>query len=121
MKRQNSLRILLACALATIIMVTSANQVSASVNAAPKTRTPTPTVATSTPSGPTPTPGATQTPGPVPTVSSTELTQGWSLVSANNVSDSGTTISQPGYPNARAGSHCQLNRVDAGMVVGVCQ
>jgi exo-1,4-beta-D-glucosaminidase len=31
------------------------------------------------------------------TVSSTELTSGWSLRSANNVTDTGPTISQPGY------------------------
>src|ERR671931_102985 len=31
------------------------------------------------------------------TVSSTELTGGWSLRSANNVTDTGATISQPGY------------------------
>src|SRR5205085_2033543 len=31
------------------------------------------------------------------TVSSTELTSGWSLRSANNVTDTGATISQPGY------------------------
>ena len=44
---------------------------------------------------PTPTPVPTQSPGP--TVSSTELTQGWSLISANNMTDTGSTISQPGY------------------------
>src|ERR671926_21092 len=31
------------------------------------------------------------------TVSSTELTSGWSLRSASNVTDTGATISQPGY------------------------
>src|SRR5213596_460807 len=31
------------------------------------------------------------------TVSSTELTGGWSLRSATNVTDTGATISQPGY------------------------
>src|SRR5262245_16868903 len=63
---------------------------------AAKQPTATPTF-TSTPSGPTPTPGPTQTAGPVPTVSSTELTSGWSLRSANNVTDTGATISQVGY------------------------
>src|SRR5215211_376217 len=51
---------------------------------APKTKIP-----TSTPIGPTPTAG--------PTVSSTELTSGFSLRSANNVTDPGTTISTVGY------------------------
>ncbi len=43
------------------------------------------------------TPTITPTAGAGPLVSSTELTSGWALVSANNVSDAGTTISQPGY------------------------
>jgi exo-1,4-beta-D-glucosaminidase len=73
-------------------------------SAAPK-RTPTPTrtpviTPTFTPTGPSPTPTNTPTPGTPPNVTSTELTQGWSLVSANNVSDAGTVISQPGYGDA---------------------
>src|SRR5258706_1010355 len=97
MKKQNTFRMILVCALVLVVLVANANQASASVNPAPKTKTPTPTVATSTPSGPTPTPGPTQTPGPLPTVSSTELTSGFSLKSANNVTDPGTTISMVGY------------------------
>jgi exo-1,4-beta-D-glucosaminidase len=43
------------------------------------------------------TPGLTQNHEPAPTVSSTELAQGWSLISANNVTDKGATISQTDY------------------------
>ncbi len=43
------------------------------------------------------TPTVTPTSGAGPTVSSAELTSGWALVSANNVTDPGATISQPGY------------------------
>src|SRR5258706_3080599 len=56
--------------------------------------------ATASPTGTmtkTATPPITPTAGAGPLVSSTELTSGWALVSANNVSDAGTTISQPGY------------------------
>src|SRR5258707_707576 len=97
MKKQNTFRMILVCALVLVVLVANANQASASVNPAPKTKTPTPTVATSTPSAPTPTPGPTKTPGPPQTVSSTELTSGFSLKSANNVTDPGTTISMVGY------------------------
>ena len=97
MEKKNVFHITLVCALALIILVVNVMQASASNPLAPKTKTPTPTIATSTPSGPTPTPGPTQTPGSAPTVSSTELTQGWSLRSALNVTDPGTTISTVGY------------------------
>jgi exo-1,4-beta-D-glucosaminidase len=93
MKKQKRLFVVLTVVLVLIFMASIVgNSVSASSPNAPKTKTPTPTVP-----GPTPTAGPTQTPGPAPTVSSTELTQGWSLISANNTSDTGTTISQPGY------------------------
>ncbi len=66
--------------------------------AARRTATPTRTrTPTNTPTGPTPTFTKTSTPGAPPTVSSAELTQGWTLVSANNVADGGATISQLGY------------------------
>src|SRR5712691_6048061 len=98
MKKQNRLLAILTVVLVLMfVLSTMGGPARAESLKAPKTKTPTPTVATSTPSGPTPTPGPTQTPGPAPTVSSTELTQGWSLISANNVSDAGSTISQPGY------------------------
>src|SRR5215210_3307260 len=51
---------------------------------------------TSTPAN---TPIPSPTPGPAPNVGSTELSQGWALQSANNVADTGATISQVGYPN----------------------
>jgi exo-1,4-beta-D-glucosaminidase len=93
MQKQNRLFIILTAMLVlAFLLSTLGGTASASAPNAPKTKTPTPT-----PIGPTPTPGPTQTPGPVPTVSSTELTQGWSLISANNVTDAGSTISQPGY------------------------
>jgi len=97
MKKQNTLRMLVVCTLVLVVLVASANQASASVNFAPKTKTPTPSIATSTPISPTPTPAPTQTPTSAPTVSSTELTTGFSLKSANNVTDPGTTISTVGY------------------------
>ncbi|HEX9386685.1 MAG TPA: hypothetical protein VF918_10240, partial [Anaerolineales bacterium] len=87
MQKQNRLFILLTATLVLIFILSiMGGSASASSPSAPKTKTPTPT-----PVGPTP------TPGPVLTVSSTELTQGWSLISANNVTDTGSTISQPGY------------------------
>jgi exo-1,4-beta-D-glucosaminidase len=92
MQKKNLFHITMVFALALIIMLVNVMQASANNSLAPKTKTPTPT-----PIGPTPTPGPTQTPGPAPTVSSTELTQGWSLISANNVTDNGATISQTGY------------------------
>src|SRR5512133_2770464 len=93
MQKQNRLFIILTAAL-VLVLISSimGGTASASSPNAPKPKTPTPT-----PVGPTPTPGPTQTPGPAPTASSTELTQGWSLISANNVTDTGPTISQPGY------------------------
>jgi len=65
---------------------------------APRTKTPTPTTAptaTPTPSGPTATPAS----GP-PNVTSTELSAGWALVSANNVADGGATVSTVGYDSS---------------------
>jgi exo-1,4-beta-D-glucosaminidase len=98
MQKQNRLFISMTAMLVLIFLLdTMGGTVSASNPNAPKTRTPTPTVATSTPIGPSPTPGPTQTPGPAPTVSSIELTSGWSLKSANNVTDPGTTISTVSY------------------------
>jgi len=97
MQKKNLFHITMVFALALIIMLVNVMQASANNSLVPKTKTPTPTVATATPTGPTPTPGPTQTPGPVPTVSSTELTSGFSLKSANNVTDPGTTISTVGY------------------------
>src|SRR6188474_238933 len=93
MKKQKLLLVVLTVVLVFVFIASIVgNSVSASSPNAPKTKTPTPT-----PIGPTPTAGPTQTPGPAPTVSSTELTQGWSLISANNVTDPGTTISTVGY------------------------
>jgi exo-1,4-beta-D-glucosaminidase len=90
MQKQNRLFIFLTAVLVLAFMLSiMGGSASASSPMAPKTKTPTPT-----PVGPTPTPGPTQPPGPI---SSTELTNGWSLISANNVADTGTTISQPGY------------------------
>src|SRR5215475_13510212 len=96
MPKQNRLFIILTAVLVLAFMLSMlGGTASASSPNAPKpTKTSTPT---STPAGPTPTAGPTQTPGPAPTVSSTELTQGWSLISANNVTDNGATISQTGY------------------------
>ena len=96
MQKQNRLFMFLTAALVLAFMLSiMGGSANASSPNAPKTKTPTP-VPTNT-AGPTPTPGPTQTPGPAPTVSSTELTQGWSLISANNVTDPGTTISTVGY------------------------
>ncbi len=95
MQKQNRILIILTAVLVVILILsTMGGPARAESLKAPKTKTPTPT---STSSGPTPTPGPTQTPGPAPTVSSTELTQGWSLISANNVTDPGTTVSTVGY------------------------
>jgi len=95
MQKKNRILIILTTILVVILILSSmGGSASAESLKAPKTKTPTPT---STSAGPTPTPGPTQTPGPAPTVSSTELTQGWSLISANNVTDPGTTISTVGY------------------------
>src|SRR4026209_2445223 len=97
MQKKNRILIILTTILVVILILSSmGGSASAESLKAPKTKTPTPTLP-STPSGPTPTSGPTQTPGPAPTVSSTELTQGWSLISANNVTDNGATISQTGY------------------------
>jgi exo-1,4-beta-D-glucosaminidase len=88
MKKQKRLFIILTAVLVlAFILSIMGGSASASSPNAPKTKTPTP--------GPTQTPSPTQTPGPA--VSSTELTQGWSLISANSVADPGSTISQPGY------------------------
>src|SRR5215211_1798750 len=93
MKKQNRLFIILTAILVlTLMWSITGIPVSASSPNAPKPKTPTPT-----PVGPSPTAGPTQTPGPVPTISSTELTSGFSLRSANNVTDPGTTISTVGY------------------------
>ncbi len=88
MQKQNRLFIMLTAALVLVFMLSiMGGSASASSPNAPKpSKTPT---LTPTSTGPTPT--------PAPTVSSTELTQGWSLISANNVADSGSTISQTGY------------------------
>ncbi len=95
MQKQNHLFIILTAMLILVFMLSIVGgSASASSPNAPKTKTPTPITPTV---GPSPTAGPTQTPGPTPTVSSTELTQGWSLISANNVTDNGTTISQTGY------------------------
>jgi len=95
MQKQNRLFITMTAALVLVFILSiMGGNVSASSPNAPKPKTPTPTP---TSNGPTPTPGPTQTPGPAPTVSSMELTQGWSLISANNVTDAGHAISQPGY------------------------
>ncbi|HCU51741.1 MAG TPA: hypothetical protein DGG94_18405, partial [Micromonosporaceae bacterium] len=57
-----------------------------------------------------------QTEAVVQAATSTELTTGWALRSANNVSDTGTVISQPGY-NAGAWSPITLpSTVLAGLV-----
>ena len=99
MARQNRLYLVLALLMALILVFSAGSWGKAS--AAPKptaTRTATRTLTpTNTPTGPTPTPTNTPTPGAPPAVSSTELTSGFSLKSANNVTDPGTTISQPGY------------------------
>ncbi len=93
MKRQNCLWVALTAMLLLVFLLgTLGGSVSANSPNAPKTKTPTPTPI-STPV----TPGPTQTPGPAPNVTSTELTQGWALVSADNVADTGPVISQPGY------------------------
>jgi exo-1,4-beta-D-glucosaminidase len=93
MKKQKGLFMILTVVLVLAFMLSiMGGSASASSPQAPRTKTPTPT---NTPSGPTLTPSPTST--AAPTVSSTELTQGWSLISANNVSDNGATISQPGY------------------------
>src|SRR4051812_44284275 len=85
MQKKSVFYITMVFVLALIILVVNVMQASANNTLAPKPKTPTPTVATSTPPGPTLTPSPT--PSAAPTVSSTELTQGWSLLSANNVSD----------------------------------
>jgi exo-1,4-beta-D-glucosaminidase len=93
MRKQKGLFMILTAVLVLAFMMSIlGGSASASSPMAPRTKTPTPT---NTPSGPTLTPSPTST--AAPTVSSTELTQGWSLISANNVSDNGATISQPGY------------------------
>src|SRR5258706_8091864 len=95
MQKQNRLFIILTAVLVLAFMLSMmGGTASASSPNAPKTKTPTPSP---TSSGPTPTAGPTQTPGPAPTVSSTELTNDWSLISANNVTDTGAAISQTGY------------------------
>jgi len=94
MSKQPLLRIMIAIVAIVMILTLSVTQTNISYAAPKPTKTSTPTV---TPSGPTPTPGPPQTAGPAPTVSSTELTTGFSLISANNVTDPGTTISTVGY------------------------
>ena len=93
MQRQNRLFIMLTTTLVLVLVLSIMGEsASASSPGAPKPKTPTPTPTS------TPTPTATPTQGSgSPIVSSTELTQGWSLISANNVADAGTVISQPGY------------------------
>jgi exo-1,4-beta-D-glucosaminidase len=79
--------------LGLIFSTSSWGTVSASNAAAPRTKTPTatPTFTPSpTPTGPTPPPVQ-------PNLGTMELSDGWVLISANNVSDGGATISQPGY------------------------
>lgn len=102
MQKQNRLLIVLTAMLVLVFVLSSiGGPASASSTEGRKpTKTPTPTRTSSptpTPTGPTPTPGPTATPGPAPTVGSTELTNGWALVSANNVSAGGDTLSQTGY------------------------
>src|SRR5215510_5652554 len=97
MQKQNRLFIILMTVLMLAFLLSMLGGIaSASSPNAPKTKTPTP-IPSPTTGGPTPTAGPTQTPGPAPTVSSTELTNGWSLISANNVTDNGVTISQTNY------------------------
>src|SRR3982751_1860322 len=50
------------------------------------------------------------------TVSSTELTSGWSLRSATNVTDTGAAISQPGYSTTGRYSIAVPSTVLAGLV-----
>jgi exo-1,4-beta-D-glucosaminidase len=101
MTRLNRVYTVLAVALVLFIVLANGNWAGAAGSVRAK-RTPTPT-RTPTPSGPTPTPtptptsGPTPTPGAPPVVESTELSQGWALISANNVTDVGATISQVGY------------------------
>jgi exo-1,4-beta-D-glucosaminidase len=104
MQKQNRIYMILSALLVLVLLLGAGNLNSANASSAlaPKTKTPTPTVTNSptpspTPTGPTPTPTETPIPGAPPTVGSTELTNGWALISANNVSDGGATISQPGY------------------------
>ena len=93
MRKQKGLFMILTAVLVLAFMLSIlGGSASASSPMAPKTKTPTPS---NTPSGPTLTPSPTST--AAPTVSSTELSQGWSLISANNVSDNGATISQTAY------------------------
>src|ERR1051325_3564264 len=93
MRKQKGLFMILTTVLVLAFMLSIlGGSASASSPMAPKTKTPTPTMI-----GPTPTAGPTQTPGPAPTPISTELTQVCSLISANNVADTGATISQPVY------------------------
>src|ERR1044071_5984080 len=96
MKKQKPLFMILTAVVVLAFMLSIAGgSANASSPSAPKPKTPTPTL---TSTGPTPTLTATPTPGSgAPIVSSTELTQGWSLRSANNVTDTGSNISQPGY------------------------
>src|ERR1044071_7048078 len=106
MRKQKGLFMILTAVLVLAFMLSiMGGSASASSPNAPKPKTPTPTVA-----GPTPTAGPTQTPGPVPTVSATELTQGWSLISANNVTDTGandlTTSLQRFY---LVSNHCPVH------------
>src|SRR5690349_8322769 len=94
MGKPNRLFVILTAALVLIFALSIVGgSAQASTLNAPRTKTPTPGIATSTP---TITPTPTQSSG-APIVSSSELTQGWSLISANNVTDNGATISQTGY------------------------
>src|SRR6266487_4785370 len=93
MQKQNRLFIILTAVLVLMFMLSiMGGSASASTLNAPKTKTPIP------PSTLTPTPSLTPTPATgAPVVSSMELTQGWTLISANSVTDNGATISQIGY------------------------
>src|SRR6185436_11359952 len=94
MSKQPLLRIMIVIVAIVMILTLSVAQTNVSYAAPKPTKTLTPSA---TPPGPTSTPGPTQTAGPVPTVSSTELTSGFSLNAANNVTDPGTAISMVGY------------------------
>ncbi len=90
MSRPKLIYLVLTIALALLVVFANGNwyAANAATNAAPRRATPTPT---STPM-PTPTPGTG-----APVVGSTDLTTGWALRSANQVTDGGAAISQVGY------------------------
>src|SRR6266700_4207642 len=96
MQKQNRLFIISTAVLVLVFVLSMmGGSASASSPNAPRTKTPTPSP---TSSGPTPTAGPTQTPGPAPTISSTDLTNGWSLISAYNI----TNLIHAGAANAVA-------------------